>query len=54
MRRGLSSEPVKIRTFFEVLSLLPDCDHARNFSEDFITCAGERIVSVACGLMRKG
>ena len=45
---------VNVRLSLEEECLLPDCDHPKILLDDFITCVGERMVSVACGLIKKG
>jgi len=53
-RRSLPSASRKVSVSIAVGSLLPDWRHEEMVGDDHMTWAGERMVSVACGLYRKG
>ena len=54
IKRGEPDTSVNVRLSLEDGCLLPDCDHPKILSDDCITCVGDRMVSVAWGLIRKG
>ena len=53
-RRSLPLESKNESVSITVGSLLPDCRHVEIDGDDHMTWAGERMVSVALGLYKKG